>query len=265
MIESTFVLLKGVGEYTERRLWELGVEDWQSFLGCHTIPGIAPGRKTVYDLDISSAIHHLQNGQSRYFARCLKSRDHWRLFEAFKAQTVYLDIETTGLPPPDGDVTVVGLFGHGRMTTLLQGDSLSEDRLNQELSRYSLIVTFFGSVFDIPYLRAKFPGLILDQPHFDLCFAAKRLGLLGGLKHIESQAGIERPADLKGLDGWDAVRLWQAWRCGKAGALDLLLRYNESDTRNLQPLAELIYGRLRSHYRPITSSRWAGRSEHGVV
>lgn len=249
MIQSTFVLLKGVGEYTERRLWEFGVEDWESFLNCHSIPGIAPARKTVYDSDIASAIHHLRTRQSRYFARCLKSRDHWRLFEAFKAQTVYLDIETTGLPPPGGDVTVVGLFGFGHMTTLLRGDSLTEDRLNQELSRYSLIVTFFGSVFDVPYLRAKFPGLVLDQPHFDLCFAAKRLGLLGGLKQIESQAGIERATDLQGLDGWDAVRLWQAWRRGQAGALDLLLRYNESDTRNLEPLAELIYGRLLARYR----------------
>jgi uncharacterized protein YprB with RNaseH-like and TPR domain len=265
MIQSTFVLLKGVGEYTERRLWELGVEDWQSFLGSPSIPGIAPARKTAYDLDISSAIHHFRERQSRYFARCLKSRDHWRLFEAFRAEAVYLDIETTGAPPPDGDITVVGLFGHGRMTTLLRGDSLTEDRLNQELSCYSLIVTFFGSVFDVPYLRAKFPGLILDQPHFDLCFAARRLGLLGGLKQIESQAGIERPADLRGLDGWDAVRLWEAWRRGQANALALLLRYNESDARNLEPLADLIYGRLLTQYRPAGPSRSAGRSEPRAI
>jgi uncharacterized protein YprB with RNaseH-like and TPR domain len=262
MIQSTFALLKGVGEYTERRLWELGVPDWQSFLARPTIPGIASGRKTIYDTDISSAIHHLRDGRSRYFARCLKSRDHWRLFDSFKDGTVYLDIETTGLPPPEGDVTVVGLYGSGRMTTLLAGDSLSEDRLNEELSRCSLLVTFLGSVFDVPFLRAKFPGLVLDQPHFDLCFAARRLGLLGGLKQIESQAGLTRPPDLAGLDGWDAVRLWQAWRRGQSTALDLLLRYNEFDARNLEPLAALLYDRLLARYRPPAWDSANGRNAH---
>jgi hypothetical protein len=255
MIQSTFVLLKGIGEFTERRLWEHGVEDWQGFLTHASLPGIAPGRKTAYDLDISAAIQQLRNGHARYFAHCLKSRDHWRLFEAFKGDAVYLDIETTGVPPPDGEITLVGLYGHDRMVSLLRGDSLTEDRLNQELSRYHLIVTFFGSVFDLPYLRAKFPGLILDHPHFDLCFAARRLGLLGGLKQIELQSGIDRPSDLRGLDGWDAVRLWQAWRHGKTDALDLLLRYNESDVRNLKPLAELIYDRLQARYRPAVAGQ----------
>lgn len=250
MIESTFVLLKGVGEFTERRLWESGVGDWHAFLGCGAPVGISPQRKKAYDIDISSAIHHLDEGQARYFSRCLKLRDHWRLYEAFRSRAVYLDIETTGSSPADGDVTVIGLYGNGHMTSLVRGESLTQDRLSQELAQYDLLVTFFGSVFDLPYLRAKYPGLALDHPHFDLCFAARRLGLTGGLTQIEVQVGITRPNDLRGLDGWEAVRLWQAWRRGDSGALDLLLRYNESDARNLEPLAELIFSRLRARYRP---------------
>ena len=64
--------------------------------------------------------------------------------------------------------------------------------------------------------------------------------------------GIDRPADLQGLDGWEAVRLWDAWRRGETDALDLLLRYNDSDTRNLEPLAELLYRRLADRYGPST-------------
>jgi uncharacterized protein YprB with RNaseH-like and TPR domain len=250
MIRSTFVLLKGVGEFTERRLWENGVQDWEQFLTRRSLPGISPERKEAYDHDLDNAMRHLQEGQSYYFSRCLRPRDHWRLYEAFRSQAVYLDIETTGGPPSEGDITVVGLYGNGRMTSLVQGESLTEDRLHRELSHYQLLVTFFGSVFDLPYLRTKFPGLPLHHPHFDLCFAARRLGLTGGLKRIETQLGICRSADLAGLDGWDAVRLWHAWCRGEPGALDLLRRYNEADTRNLEPLANFMYDQLATRCRP---------------
>jgi len=251
MIESTFVLLKGIGESTERRLWASGVENWRAFLGCDRIPGISPLRKQAYDRDLLAAMHHLQEGQAQHFSRCLKPRDHWRLFETFRSSTVFLDIETTGDPAPQGDVTVVGLYANGRMTSLVLGHSLSTERLQRELAHYNLVVTFFGSVFDLPYLRAKFPELVLDCPHFDLCFAARRLGLGGGLKRIESELGIHRQADLQGIDGWEAVRLWQRWRRGQTEALDLLLRYNDADTRNLEPLAEILYSRLRTHCRSM--------------
>lgn len=254
MIESTFVLLKGIGESTERRLWENGVEDWRTFLARDTIPGISSSRKQAYDRDLASAMRHLEEGRSQHFSRCLKPRDHWRLFETFRSTAVFLDIETTGAPPAEGDVTVVGLYAKGQMTSLVQGSSLSEDRLRQELSQYDLVVTFFGSIFDLPYLRAKFPGLVFDRPHFDLCFAARRLGFGGGLKRIESELSIHRPADLQGLDGWEAVRLWNRWRQGQADALTLLLRYNEADTRNLEPLAEILYSRLRAHYRSVNEA-----------
>lgn len=250
MIESTFILLKGVGEWTERRLWESGADSWQAFLACGSPPGIAPLRKKAYDEQLAVASRHLREGHARYFSRCLKQRDHWRLYEAFRARAVCLDIETTGGPPSEGDVTVVGLYANGRTTSLVRGESLTEGRLNEELSRYDLLVTFFGSVFDLPYLRAKFPRLVADQPHFDLCFAARRVGLGGGLKQIEANLGLHRPSDLYGLNGWDAVRLWREWRGGESGALDLLLRYNEADTRNLEPLAELLFRRLRERYRP---------------
>ncbi len=250
MIESTFVLLHGIGESAERRLWEDGVGDWYTFLERPALEGMSGARKQQYDRELSAASRQFHQGDARYFASRLKLRDHWRLFDAFKSRAVYLDIETTGGPPQQGEVTVVGLYANGRMTSLVQGESLTEDRLADELSRYDLLVTFFGSVFDLRYLQAKYPGLVLDQPHLDLCFAARRLGLRGGLKRVETTVGIERPDAIQGLDGWEAVRLWQAWRAGEARALDLLLQYNEADTRNLESLAELVYAGLVARYGP---------------
>jgi len=254
MLASTFVLLKGVGEHTERRLWASGVLDWETFLASPAPLGIGKGRKQLYDQAIASALQHLSQRNARFFARCLKPRDHWRLFDVFKARAVYLDIETTGAPSSFGDVTVVGLYAGGRMTSLVRGESLTARRLQEELAPYDLIVTFNGRTFDLPYLRAKFPGLALDQPHFDLCLAARRLGLDGGLKRLETQLGIARSSDIQNLDGWEAVRLWRRWQRGQTDALDLLLRYNEADVRNLEPLARLLYDQLAARYRPIAPS-----------
>ncbi|WP_447977139.1 ribonuclease H-like domain-containing protein [Candidatus Nitrospira bockiana] len=244
MIRSTFVLLKGIGDTTERRLWESGVSDWQAFLAADTLPAISRPRKMLYDEALAAAHRHLEQGDARYFAACLKAKDHWRLYEEFRPRAVYLDIETTGGPHWAGEVTVVGLYGEGRLTSLVRGESLTAERLAAELSRYDLLVTFFGRIFDVPYLLAKFPTLRIDLPHMDLCFAAKRLGLRGGLKQIEPLAGIERPRHLQGLDGWDAVRLWMRWRHGASSALELLLQYNEADVRNLEALADFLYCRL---------------------
>ena len=246
MLESTFIFLKGVGEYTERRLWDEGVTTWDAFLASPTLPGISRVRKSLYDADVTAAREHLDRRNARYFSRCLKPRDQWRLFDAFRSRTVFLDIETTGTAPHEGDVTMVGLYSAGRMTTLIRNESLTGQRLADELDRYDLIVTFFGSAFDLPFLKAKYPHLQFDQPHFDLCFAARRLGYSGGLKQIESTLGITRHASVQGMDGWEAVRLWYQWQAGDEQALSRLVTYNAADTKNLEPLAEHLYGELIS-------------------
>jgi len=84
----------------------------------------------------------------------------------------------------------------------------------------------------------------------DLCPTLRRLGLRGGLKRIEQTLGLIRDPDLEGLDGWAAVRLWQAYCAGDTAALETLLRYNREDIVNLKPLAELAYQRLKARLLP---------------
>ena len=255
MLESTFIFLKGVGECTERRLWDEGIGTWDAFLEAPSLPGISQARKTLYDPDVAAAREQLDRRNARHFSRCLKPRDQWRLFEAFRSRAVFLDIETTGTAPHDGDVTMVGLYGENRMTTLIRNESLTGQRLADELDRYDLIVTFFGSVFDLPFLQAKYPRLRIDQPHIDLCFAARRLGYRGGLKQIESTLGITRHASVQGMDGWEAVRLWYQWQAGDEQALSRLVTYNAADTKNLEPLAEQLYREMVARYGPPAPTR----------
>jgi uncharacterized protein len=252
MLTSSFVLLKGIGQSSERRLWQECILDWASFIQSSIVPGISPIRKAWYDRELATAQSRLEEGDAHFFGACLKSREHWRLFETFRHRTLYLDIETTGMSAREGHVTVVGLYRNGQMTSLVHGESLTEDRLQTELEQTDLLITFFGSGFDIPYLQAKFPRLNFKKPHFDLCFAARRLGLQGGLKFIEREVQITRETDVAGLDGWEAVRLWHQWRAGDEAARDLLLKYNAADTQNLEPLALFLYDQMVARFGPLS-------------
>lgn len=233
-------------------MWQEGVLDWQRFLERPRIGGLSPERKSWYDRELAAAQSAFEARSLSYFAARLKSRDHWRFYDICRSKVLYLDVETTGASPHDGDVTVVGIHRNGQTTCLIRGETLTTERLQEELDQSELLVTFFGTGFDVPFLRAKFPQLTIAIPHFDLCVAARRLGLTGGLKRIERAVGIERDAALRSLDGWDAVRLWGRWCNGDRDALDLLLAYNAADTRNLAPLADHIYAELVSRYGPAS-------------
>ena len=250
MLPSTFIFLQGIGESTERLLWEAGITNWELFLQQTDLPRISASRKTHYDTVIEEAFAQWHQHNSRYFAKLLKARDHWRLYPHYQSNTAFLDIETNGVPSPHGEITLVGIYGRGHMTTLVQGETLSEARVQDELASYDLLVTFFGSGFDLPFLKTMYPHLILDQPHLDLCFAARRLGLKGGLKSIEHELGCNRASSLEGLTGWDAVRLWEEWKNGNAASRDLLIAYNEADCKNMEPLANLICDRMVREYGP---------------
>lgn len=241
MLPSTFVILSGIGPATERRLWQDGLLTWSHFLHQPRVSGISAHRKQWYDQELVRAQEEFDSGHLHYFATRLAGREHWRFFELCEPRTLYLDIETTGTSPHDGEVTVVGLHRRGETVCLVRGETLTAERLQEELDACTLLVTFFGTGFDVPYLRAKFPRLTFSMPHFDLCFAARRLGLRGGLKQIERDLGIERETAVQGLDGWDAVRLWMQWCAGDADARALLLAYNAADTANLAPLAKHVF------------------------
>ncbi len=250
MLESSFIFLNGIGETTERRLWADGVTHWREFLETSTTLGIGPARKALYNREVERIWEDCQRARWRMVAGRFKAAHHWRLFEAFRTRTVFLDIETNGYPASVGKITMVGLYSNHSMTTLVRHQNLTQNRLQEELSNYDLIVTFFGSGFDLPYLRASYPRVDLSHAHFDLCFAARRLGLRGGLKHIESELGFARSGDLQGLDGWDAVNLWHDWQAGNERAGETLRAYNEADVRNLEPFADYLYRALRERHGP---------------
>lgn len=238
-IENSFIPVAGVGEQTERRLWRAGITHWDAFDGSVVGPTLADR----IDRFIAVGRDRLAAGESRFFGSAFPSSAQWRLYEDFRDGACFLDIETTGLDRRTDRVTVVGLHRRGTTRTLVCDQGLSASALAAELADATLLVTFNGAQFDLPFLEASF-DLAVDRPHLDLRYPCRRVGLTGGLKAIERTLGIER--DRPDLSGRDAVALWRAHRRGDPDALETLLAYNRADTRNLRALADAVTDRLHA-------------------
>ena len=246
MIRNTFCILEGIGEKLEKRIWKEGILTWEDFTNASELFGFSKERKRLFDESLSRNKSELDAGNAVYFSKKLKRREHWRLYDSFKKNAVCLDIETNGLQPNSGGyVTVVGLYDGYDYKALVRGENLSAENLRKELEQYKCLITFYGSAFDIPFLLRSYSGIEFNIPHFDLCFGVKRLGFKGGLKKLEHDLGIERDESVVGLDGYDAVKLWDSARKGSTGAMEKLIKYNKEDTVNLMQIATILYERLK--------------------
>ncbi|UCH77803.1 MAG: ribonuclease H-like domain-containing protein [Candidatus Coatesbacteria bacterium] len=255
MIRKTFQMLHGVGPYTERRIRREGCACWDDFLARGGATFTSRRRNELWQKEITRWGEALAQRDERFFYEQLPRGEHWRLFEVFGDDVACLDIETTGQAPPNDETTVVGIYRPGRgLRQLVAGRDLSGDAIDAALEGVKLLVTFFGANFDLPFLQKEFSYLRFEYPHYDLCFAAKRVGIKGGLKKVEKQFEIAREGDVDGLDGYAAVLLWQAHCRGDASALDTLLKYNAADTENLLPLAAIIYERLCERENDLDAS-----------
>ena len=244
-IENSFIPVRGVGETTERKLWEAGVTHWDEF------DGTVVGETTADRIEafIDTARDRLAADDARYFDEQFPSSERWRLYENFRERACFFDIETTGLDQYSDRVTTVSLHQGGETTTLVRGDDLTADALRAAFADADLLVTFNGARFDVPFLETSF-DLSLDHPHLDLLYTCRKLGLDGGLKQVEADVGIER--DRPDISGEDAVRLWREHERGRDGALETLVSYNREDAVNLRALSETVVDRLHHEvFEPV--------------
>lgn len=242
MLTATFQHAQGIGQTIEKKLWDAGILHWDDALATPNLP-IPKARREILLPLLEESRTALEDNDFSFFAENLPGREHWRTAPHFMDRIGFLDIETNGGYEPD-DITIIGVYDGYESRIYVQGKDL--DDFAQEFDRVALWVTFFGSGFDIPFLKRRFPNLPWNQLHIDLCPALKRLGYSGGLKRIEDKLGVRRTPEVEGLSGWDAVRLWNYWKRNKdEGALRRLIAYNQADIENLALLLAFAYGRLK--------------------
>jgi len=238
-IENSFILAPGVGEKTERKLWKNQVTHWDHI---EQTSVIGKTKKQKIQDFLEKARKNLQVENTHFFKNKLPSKHHWRMYENFRENACFFDIETTGLSKKRNKVTTVSFHRNGETKTLVQGQNLTKENLEQEFFNSSIIVTFNGKRFDKPFLEHNF-NLEIENPHIDLMYECKKVGLSGGLKQIEKQLEIER--ELEDIDGREAVKLWKKYeKTGKEHYLNKLVKYCEYDARNLQDLSEIILNQL---------------------
>jgi uncharacterized protein YprB with RNaseH-like and TPR domain len=237
MLRHTFIHLPGIGAHRERALWKRGIVDWDQFLAASGDGRLGDSLSQGAAPLVRQSMDALARGDARFFHRVLPRRESWRLYPEFAHQALFLDIETTGLSAYCDDVTLIGVFGGGELSLFIKGVNL--DEFPAYVAQFPPLVTFNGSQFDVPFLRAHFPGARLDQAHVDLRFVLGSLGYRGGLKAVERSLGLRRDGAIEGMDGFEAVRLWHQYRRGERSALEKLILYNLTDVVNLLELAQI--------------------------
>ena len=235
LITNTYQHISGIGPKKEALLWEEGLTDWQSAL------------KNINYYAMPNSIREANSKNYDYFLKKFPNQILYRLYPMFMDKTVFLDIETTGMKPAKSYVTVIGCYDGKDMQVFVHGKN-ERDFLDY-IKNYSIVVTFNGSCFDIPFLERYFNTKI-KCAQIDLRFVLKDLGYTGGLKKIEKDVGIDRGDDMLGVNGYTAVLLWNYYLDTKdETAIDSLIHYNLLDTIDLEYLLCLAYNKYAEKYK----------------
>ncbi|PIN76800.1 hypothetical protein COV17_01085 [Candidatus Woesearchaeota archaeon CG10_big_fil_rev_8_21_14_0_10_36_11] len=233
MIKNSFIFLEKVSTTKEKNVWGQGITDWQDFIKTKKIKRISPQKKQYYNRKIQEAQHALSEDDSSYFINKLPKKEMWRLYDYFKDECCFLDIEVDSY----GKMVLIGISNYFSSNFFVKGVNLDKKNIEKELSKYKLMVTFNGHSFDIPKIQKQM-GIKMQIPHIDLKPHCVTLGFSGGLKEVEKILNLKRPSHLYG----NPVDLWKAFHAsGDKEYLDLLIEYNKEDCENLKSIMDHVY------------------------
>jgi uncharacterized protein YprB with RNaseH-like and TPR domain len=239
LLRNTFIHIPQIGIVTERKLWDSGIQSWKDWCSSAKAKVRQQHICNVLDWYVPLSLERLAAKDAGFFQNLMPACELWRIYPEFSDNVAFLDIETTGLGQDDSEITLIGLYNGKNFKVFVRGQNLGE--FADEIANYSVVITYNGTYFDLPFLRNEFKSVTFPAAHIDLRFLAKRLGYTGGLKGVEIQLGILRPEELRGIDGYVAVLLWQEYLEGTKEALDALIMYNREDVVNLRYIMERCY------------------------
>ncbi len=240
-LENSFILFPGIGEKTEKKLWKDNITHWDH------LEDSSKYSDKIHE-HREKARKNLEVGNETFFKDKMPNKSLWRGYENFRENVTFFDIETTGLKPERNKTTTVSFYRNGESKTLIRGQDLTKEKLEQEFFESSMMVSFNGKRFDQPFLEKSF-DVDIQNPHIDLMYLCKRLGYSGGLKKIEKELSIDR--ELEDIDGREAIRLWKKYENnGDEEALRKLVKYNQYDAENLQDLLEIVREKLIDKVAP---------------
>lgn len=245
-LNNSFIHLPGISHLRERALWKNGILDWSQFLESASAGKLSKRTYRNAVTGVCDSLRAIEQRDVSFFSALLPDCELWRLYPEFADETLFLDIETTGLAATNNDVTLIATFSNRHLALFVDGINMAD--FPSHIAQYPLLVTFNGSQFDLPFLRTHFPAAPLDKAHIDLRFLLASLGYKGGLKIVERALGLRREPSIEGITGQDAPSLWHQYRRGDEAALELLALYNLTDAAHL---AQLLMFAVREKTREL--------------
>lgn len=239
MLKNTFCFLKGISQKKEALLWKNKIYTWSDYAN-------------VYDRQISFFNNKSNIFEDAYNAYNTKDVDFfikkiphdiwYRVAYSFPQDVIFLDIETTGLSFIYDEITVIGWMKNGKYDCYINGEST--EKLFTEIESSKAIITFNGSLFDIKFISVAFPELKIPECHIDLRFFARRLGLSGGQKKIETELGFRRTSDIAQIHGENAPILWYKYCRGDMQSISTLIDYNFYDIQGMAYIFDECVNRM---------------------
>src|SRR3990172_4001830 len=253
MLLNTFQHLSGISGKKELELWRSGVNTWTDFERSRNYQLALLTSDDSENSPLYRSQKALKEEDADFFVRRLVPKEYYRIALNFHKHTMFLDIETTGLSKYYDTITLIGWSIGREYGVLIQGDS--DKAFREAIAKAKTIVTFNGSLFDLPFMRKKIKDSNLSPCHVDLRFLAKRVGLSGGKKAIEKEIGLRRSKDLENIEGKTAALLWYKYRWGDQGALKQLISYNHADIEGMKVILDKVVERLLKKMQAPTRIR----------
>lgn len=253
--------LPGIGPERQAVLHRRGLRTWHQIAETvEDVPRMGAHAWAVVRAAARQSLEALERDDLHTLVCELRNEDHWRLLGSYMEQATFFDIETTGLSV-DSQVTVVVCRHRDRLHTFVRGRNLEE--FLELLDDVELLASFNGSSFDVPRVARLFNIPAIPCPHIDLRWLCYHQGLTGGLKRIERELGVRRPADLQGVEGSMAEVLWRRWELGgDRKSLERLIRYCCADVQALTVVAAELIGRCGIPVPvPEPKALWCGLDE----
>lgn len=239
MLNHTFCHIPSIGTTQETKFWQQGFLNWKDLTSQKLLELSFKNPTSILSF-LEQSEKELEHKNPAFFIKNLPTKQHWRIFPHFLAETAYLDIETTGLNRYKEHITCLTLYHQNIIKTFVYQENLQD--FPQYFSQFKVVITYNGKAFDLPFLEhffnQKFP-----LTHLDLRPFLQVLGYQGGLKSCEKKLGIQRNG-LEEIEGKCAIHLWKEYeQTQNPHALETLLAYNIEDTVNLEQIMKIVYNK----------------------
>jgi uncharacterized protein YprB with RNaseH-like and TPR domain/predicted nuclease with RNAse H fold len=238
MLKSDFSHISGLGNKTVQILKENNIFSWDDYLNKSLLLGKI--YKQSIANEIKNSLQKLENKNTDYFAERICKADLFKIPLTFPEDTMFLDIETTGLSLYYDSITVIGYSKNGKFNVFINDGEQSAEQFLQDLKTSKALVTYNGTMFDVKFIQKLFPQAQFPKAHLDLRFFCKRHGLTGGQKAIEIETGFTRKKEIKTVLGDAAPILWHQYRRGDKKSLKKLIEYNKADIQGMKYILDHI-------------------------